>query len=90
MLIVPGLVLDGASWNDGTLSLNSGESVRIPKSQVRWVHTEFEDIPNPSLANLPVYLNSERSDVLFTVDLPFETGVETLVSMRAVCLTADG
>ncbi len=51
---------------------------------------DIEAIPNPTLVNLPVYLNNERSDVLFTVDLPFETGFEKLVSMRAVCLTADG
>lgn len=47
--------------------------------------------PNTSPpVNLPVYLNSERSDVLFTVDLPFELGVERLVAIRAVCLTAGG
>ena len=62
---------------------------------MRWVQkvgTE-KDVPNgdasPS-SNLPVYLNSERNDVLFTVDLPFELGVEHLVAIRAVCLTAGG
>ena len=89
-------MLDGASWNDGKLHLNSGESVRVAQSQVRWVRHGDPNAPNghahdgPPPVNLPVYLNSERSDVLFTVDLPFETGIEKLVSMRAVCLTAGG
>jgi dynein heavy chain 1, cytosolic len=43
---------------------------------------------NANFANLPVYLNSDRSDVLFTVDLPFDNGAGSLVSTRAVCLTA--
>lgn len=45
---------------------------------------------NATFANLPVYLNNDRSDVLFTVDLPFDKGAGSLVSTRAVCLTASG
>lgn len=85
-------------YKDGKLCLNNGESVRLGKAQVRWVQRldPSSDAPNGHLAdasppvNLPVYLNSERSDVLFTVDLPFELGVERLVAIRAVCLTAGG
>ena len=40
--------------------------------------------------NLPVYLNNDRSDVLFTVDLPFDGAAGSLVATRAVCLTAGG
>jgi dynein heavy chain 1, cytosolic len=46
--------------------------------------------PHAAFVNLPVYLNNDRSDVLFTVDLPFDKGVGSLVSTRAVCLTASG
>jgi dynein heavy chain 1, cytosolic len=46
--------------------------------------------PQVTLVNLPVYLNNDRSDVLFTVDLPFDRSAGTLVSTRAVCLTASG
>ena len=80
------------------MCLNSGESVRLGRAQVRWVQKTDpdKDVPNGDIAqaappvNLPVYLNSERSDVLFTVDLPFDLGVEHLVAIRAVCLTAGG
>jgi len=84
-----GLVLEGASWVDDQLVLNQGESVRLNPSQVRWVQADDVD-PNATFANLPVYLNDDRSDVLFTVDLPFDKSAGSLVSTRAVCLTASG
>lgn len=84
-----GLVLEGASWVDDQLVLNQGESVRLNPSQVRWVQADDVD-PNPTFVNLPVYLNNDRSDILFTVDLPFDKNAGSLVSTRAVCLTASG
>ena len=89
---LPGLVLEGASWINDQLVLNQGESVRLNPSQIRWVQvnegsTVAED---NQLVNLPVYLNNDRSDVLFTVDLPFEGALAALVATRAVCLTAGG
>jgi dynein heavy chain 1 len=84
-----GLVLQGASWVDDQLVLNQGESARLNPSQVRWVQMDDVD-PHETFVNLPVYLNNDRSDVLFTVDLPFDRSAGTLVSTRAVCLTASG
>ena len=80
-----GLVLEGASWATNKLELNQGESVRLNPSQIRWVQSN--DVSYGSV-NLPVYLNSDRSDVLFTVDLPFDGSAGSLVATRAVCLTA--
>ena len=82
-----GLVLEGASWETDKLVLNSGETVRLNPSQVRWVQAEESQ---EDVVNLPVYLNSDRSDVLFTVDLPFDSDTRALVATRAVCLTAGG
>ena len=56
---------------------------------MRWVQKTDpdKDVPNGDIVqasppvNLPVYLNSEHSDVLFTVDLPFDLGVEHLVAI---------
>lgn len=79
-----GLVLEGASWVTDKLELNQGESVRLNPSQIRWVQSN--DVARGSV-NLPVYLNSDRSDVLFTVDLPFDGSAGSLVATRAVCLT---
>jgi dynein heavy chain 1 len=79
--------LEGASWCTDRLELNDGESVRLNPSQIRWVQSD--ESGRRGLVNLPVYLNNDRSDVLFTVDLPFDKSVQA-VAMRAVCLTASG
>lgn len=86
---IVGLVLEGASWVEDQLVLNQGESTRLDPSQVRWVQVDDID-PHSTFVNLPVYLNNDRSDVLFTVDLPFDRSAGALVSTRAVCLTASG
>lgn len=85
-----GIAIDGATPRDGKLVLNDGETVRTGHTQVRWIQKPDSTLSKPASTsvNLPVYLNSERGDVLFTVDLPFEAGVESLVAIRAVCLTA--
>ncbi|KAJ7596607.1 dynein heavy chain protein 1 [Mycena floridula] len=83
--IVDGLSIEGASWATDKLILNDGEVTRLNPSQIRWVQS---DDSARDLVNLPVYLNSDRSDVMFTVDLPFDATAGSLVAMRAVCLTA--
>jgi len=70
------------------LMLNDGEVVRLNASQIRWI--QADDPVRDTLVNLPVYLNGDRSDILFTVDLPFDRNAGSLVAMRAVCLTAGG
>ncbi|SJL06320.1 related to Cytoplasmic dynein 1 heavy chain 1 [Armillaria ostoyae] len=85
--IVDGLALEGASWAIDKLVLNDGEVVRLNASQIRWVQSD--DSSRQNLVNLPVYLNGDRSDVMFTVDLPFDPSAGPLVAMRAVCLTAS-
>ena len=80
-----GLVLEGASWATDKLELSQGELVRLNPSQIRWVQSNEA---SKGSVNLPVYLNSDRSDVLFTVDLPFDGSAGALVATRAVCLTA--
>ncbi|KAF9072690.1 dynein [Rhodocollybia butyracea] len=86
--IVDGLALEGASWATDKLVLNTGEVVRLNPSQIRWVQSD--DSARTNLVNLPVYLNNDRSDVLFTVDLPFDSSAGSLVATRAACLTAAG
>jgi dynein heavy chain 1, cytosolic len=90
--VVDGLVLQGAAWAGDRLVLNDGDAVRLGASQLRWVQAEpgsGTGAPAGSV-NLPVYLNDDRSDVLFTVELPFGGDAGTVVAMRAVCLTASG
>lgn len=70
------------------MHLNDGDAVRLNPSQIRWV--QGDDTTRANYVNLPVYLNNDRSDVLFTVDLPFDSATSSLVATRAVCLTAGG
>ncbi|EGO28454.1 hypothetical protein SERLADRAFT_445906 [Serpula lacrymans var. lacrymans S7.9] len=90
--IVDGLVLEGAAWATDNLVLNDGESVRLNPSQIRWIQEDesSKEEERRNMVTLPVYLNSDRSDVLFTVDLPFDENAGALVAMRAVCLSAGG
>ncbi|KAL5535276.1 DYN1_2 [Sanghuangporus sanghuang] len=88
--IVDGLVLEGASWSSDKLVLNNGENMRLNPSQIRWVQIDPNEETSNDMVTLPVYLNNDRSDVLFTVKLPFSSTDGRLISMRAVCLTADG
>lgn len=83
-----GLVLEGATWTSDQLTLNNGETVRLNPSQLRWI--QADEASKTNTVNLPVYLNSDRSDVMFTVDLPFDGSAGSLVATRAVCLTAGG
>ncbi|KAI0828245.1 dynein heavy chain [Trametes gibbosa] len=85
--IIDGLVLEGAAWSTDKLVLNDGETVRLGPSQIRWVQSEEITM---NAVNLPVYLNGDRNDVMFTVDLPFDVAAGALVATRAVCLTAGG
>ena len=92
--VVDGLVLEGAAWADGKLVLNGGEAVRLGASQVRWVLADADSGAGAGAGvgqvSLPVYLNGDRSDVLFTAELPFDSAAGALVATRAVCLTAGG
>ena len=80
--------MEGATWSGDRLSLNDGDAVRIGASQLRWVHENDGGSNKTKRVNLPVYLNADRSDVLFTVDLAFEGASSSLAAMRAICLTA--
>ena len=84
-------MLEGANWASDELTLNNGETVRLNPSQIRWVQKDESNMSSSgATVNLPVYLNGDRSDVLFTVDLPFDSTTGSLVATRAVCLTAGG
>jgi dynein heavy chain 1 len=68
------------------LTLNDGRPISLDPSQLVWRKAETE--ANECLkANLPVYLNGDRSDVLFGVDLKSDVAQDTM-AQRGVCLTA--
>jgi dynein heavy chain 1 len=86
LMIVTGLKLEGAAWENGRLALNDGQSVSLKSSQLTW-RKQGEIRERYGLVNIPVYLNSDRSDVLFSVDLAAEGLSQTVVAQRGVCIT---
>lgn len=87
--IILGLTLQGASWACGRLQLNEGQSILLPPSQLTWRrHDEAPQTSGTTMVNLPVYLNGDRSDVLFSVDLEADEEGGDVIAQRGVCLTA--
>lgn len=83
---IPGLKLEGASWTASGLALNDGRPVALGESQLSWQRIDACKLATKSV-NLPVYLNGDRLDVLFAIDLPSDISQST-VAQRGVCLTA--
>lgn len=81
-----GLKLEGSSWSSSGLTLNEGGSVNLGTSQLTWERIDACKIASKSV-NIPVYLNGDRLDVLFAVDLASDVSQAT-VAQRGVCLTA--
>ena len=83
---VAGLKLEGADWSGSGLTLNDGRPVALGASQLNWRKTDAVNSDKKTV-NLPVYLNGDRADVLFAVDLSSSLGQDA-VAQRGVCLTA--
>ena len=86
LLSSTGLMLEGAAWRDGRLALNDGQTVSLRTSQLTWRNRD-EVQERADLVNLPVYLNRDRSHVLFSVDLLAERMSQAMIAQRGACLT---
>jgi len=67
-----GLTLEAAGWLDGQLALTTDLTTALPDTLFSWRNKESQAEPAKKAATvaLPVYINSERTDFLFTLDLP--------------------
>ncbi|KAK4688349.1 dynein cytoplasmic 1 heavy chain, partial [Tremellales sp. Uapishka_1] len=86
--IIEGLRLEGASWSNGHLILNDGQSTVLSPSQLSWRKRDTVPEKKVNEVNLPVYLNGDRSDVLFSVDLAVKGLGQNVIAQRGACLTA--
>lgn len=83
-------MIEGASWSSSNgIELNDGTSTPVGPSQIRWTQIDDKDRKERTGVTLPVYLNADRSDVLFTVELPFAGHQKQSAAMQAVCLTTN-
>jgi hypothetical protein len=78
-------LLESADWVDGKLRANAGNAVPLSAVSLKWVTDSDEGVPSDSATTykLPVYLNSDRADILFIVDLPAETPPKELAQRGA-------
>lgn len=70
---VVGLKLQGAQCKNNQLLLTSTIMMDLPTTLMRWIRITAESAKTGKLT-LPVYLNSTRTELLFTVDLAICAG----------------
>jgi dynein heavy chain 1 len=86
LIYLLGLKLEGASWQSSHLTLNDGQTIPLQASQLTW--TKRDAVPKRGgLINVPVYLNGDRSEVLFSVDLESNGVGQDVIAQRGACLT---
>merc|ERR1712242_218437 len=69
---VEGLKLFGAVCRNNQLAISAEISTNLHLTRLRWI--KKSDLPDAAKIVLPVYLNSTRKDLLFTVDLQIKQG----------------
>jgi len=90
--VLTGLKLQGATWKDG-LQLSADVLSDVPDIALSWVKQDPKVNLKDGKITLPVYLNSTRNELLFTVDMKmvkqqdkysfYERGVAILASTLA-------
>lgn len=82
---IRGLKMEGGQWNDNEICLTSEPSSKLPKTVIRWTRKDQkQEVQN--IVELPVYLNSDRSDLLFTISVPANAEEKDRIPQRAVAL----
>jgi len=66
---VIGLKLQGAQTKNNKLYLTSTIFTDLPLTSLRWIHSTTDSKKTNKKVTLPVYLNSTRAELLFSVDL---------------------
>ena len=79
--------MEAASWKDGRLALRDGQSLDLKPGQLTWTNRDLVRV-RKNQVNVPVYLNGDRSFVLFSVDLESDGLSQDEVAQMGVCLTA--
>lgn len=85
---VAGLRVEGADFVGGSLVISDSTSFKLDCASIKWIKKESKG----AVVSLPVYLNSDRTDVLFVAEMDKErigkVGLATLVQ-RGVAFVAS-
>jgi len=86
--VYEGLTLFGAAWKDGALTLSNEVSFSMPPTRFTWLLADGKKEKESGYAGVPVYLNTNRSNFLFSVRLKCPSSVPpTVWAQRGTCLT---
>ncbi|CAI2172645.1 16667_t:CDS:10, partial [Funneliformis geosporum] len=81
--IITGLKLSGAEWNNNQVRLVSSPFTKLEESQIRWVLKSEAIETDDQTVQLPVYLNEDRSDLLFIINASAKKDDKDKVAQRA-------
>ncbi|KAI7869607.1 dynein heavy chain [Mucor mucedo] len=82
---IRGLKMEGGQWDNNEICLTSEPSSKLPKTAIRWIRKDQrKEVKN--IVELPVYLNSDRTDLLFTISVPANAEEKDRIPQRAVAL----
>lgn len=82
---IRGLKMEGGQWENNEICLTSEPSSKLPKTAIRWIRKDQrKEVQN--IVELPVYLNSDRTDLLFTISVPANAEEKDRIPQRAVAL----
>ncbi len=70
------------------MELNSGETEPLKNCQLVWRKSDAPSGQKGTTVNLPVYLNPDRADVLFSVNLEASGSDQANAAQRGLCLVA--
>ncbi|RIA96574.1 dynein heavy chain [Glomus cerebriforme] len=84
--VVTGLKLAGAEWKNNILRLVTSPFTKLDKSQIRWVLKSKEIETNDQSVQLPVYLNEDRSDLLFIINSSTKKEDKNKIAQRGIAV----
>ncbi|KAL7751554.1 dynein heavy chain [Sorochytrium milnesiophthora] len=90
--VLDGLRVEGCAWQNNQLVLSSNVSDSLPATQLCWTHRTKQQANDGEqhLGTLPVYLNKDRSHVLFTAQLALDPQLTAhSIIQRGVALIAS-
>jgi len=74
VFVVTGLKMQGATCENNQLMLTSAISTDLKSTALRWIRQQPGQSLKKGMITLPVYLNSTRAELLFTIDLELAKG----------------
>ncbi|CAH1756141.1 13650_t:CDS:10 [Entrophospora sp. SA101] len=83
---VSGMKLAGAQYKNQQVQLITNPMTKLELSQIRWILKTEATEATENIVSLPVYLNEDRSDLLFVVDANVKPSDKQMIAQRGVAI----